>query len=75
MRAAAAAGAGLRIVSKTNEARVEVWGREAIVHSVGMPIASPSQVAIGENFAEMGLTARRFTGQLRVISKTVEERR
>ena len=75
MRAAAAAGAGRQIVSKTNEARFEVGGRDAIVHPVGMLIASPSQVAIGENFAEMGLTARRFTRQLRVIAKTVEERR
>jgi hypothetical protein len=95
-------GAGLRIVSKTNESqivyemahpkdatttialkyapeigemRVEIDGREAIVHPVGMLIAAASQVTIGENLAEMGLTARRFTGALRVIEKTVEERR
>jgi hypothetical protein len=65
----------LRYTPETGEARVEVGGREAIVHPVGMLIAAPSQVAIGENFAEMGLTARRFTEQLRVVSKTVEERR
>jgi hypothetical protein len=65
----------LRYTPETGLMRVDVGGREAIVHPVGMLIASPSQVAIGENFAEMGLTARRFTRQLRVISKTVEERR
>jgi hypothetical protein len=65
----------LRYTPETGEARVEVGGREAIVHPVGMLIAAPSQVAIGENSAEMGLTARRFTRQLRVVRKTVEERR
>ena len=55
-----------------DEARVEVGSREAIAHRVGMLIAAPSQVTPGENDAEMGLTARRFTGALRVISKTVE---
>jgi len=39
---------------------------DKIVHRVGMLTAAPSQVAIGENYAEMGLTA------LRVIGKTVE---
>lgn len=65
----------LRYEPESGTMRVEVGGREAIVHRVGMLIAAPSQVKVGENYADMGLTARRFTGSLRVISKTVEERR
>jgi hypothetical protein len=65
----------LRYEPESGTMRVEAAGREAIVHRVGMLITAPSQVKIGENYAEMGLTARRFTGSLRVISKTVEERR
>jgi hypothetical protein len=65
----------LKYAPEIGEMRVEIDGREAIVHPVGMLIAAASQVTIGENLAEMGLTARRFTGALRVIEKTVEERR
>ena len=65
----------LRYDPTAGEMRVEVAGREAITHRVGMLIAAPSQVAIGENDAEMGLTARRFTGTLRIAGKTVEASR
>jgi hypothetical protein len=62
----------LRYEPEAGEVRVEVAGREAIVHRVGMLIAAPAQVAIGANDAEIGLTARRFTGSLQVIAKRVE---
>jgi hypothetical protein len=38
-----------------------------------MLVAAPAQVAIGENFADMGLTARRFTGKIQLLEKTVAE--
>jgi hypothetical protein len=60
---------------ETGEMRVLVAGREAMAHHVGALVAAPSQVAVGENYADMGLTSRRFSGTLRVVSKTVEERR
>lgn len=71
----AAARIALRYTPEDGVARVEVGGREVIRHPAGMLITAPSQVTIGENSAEAGLTARRFTGPLRVIEKTVEERR
>lgn len=64
----------IRLRYEADEVRVEIDGREAIAHRVGALVAAPSQVATGENYADMGLTARRFTGRLRVVSKTVEER-
>jgi hypothetical protein len=54
---------------ESGEARVSVDGRQVLTHRAGMLIAAPAQVAIGENYADMGLTARRFTGSLRVIAK------
>lgn len=57
----------------TGEMAVAVNGREAARHRVGMLVAAPAQVAIGENFADMGLTARQFTGHLRLLEKTVAE--
>jgi hypothetical protein len=64
----------LAYTPETGEMRVEVAGQEAIAHKVGTLVAAPSQVAIGENYADMGLTSRRFSGTLRVVSKTVEDR-
>lgn len=55
--------------------RVAVNGQDAIAHRVGALIAAPSQVAIGSNIADMGLTSRRFSGSLRIVEKTVEEQR
>jgi hypothetical protein len=54
-----------------------VWvrGAEAIRQDVGILVTAPSQVAVAENYSDMGLTGRRFTGQIAVVSKTVAERR
>jgi hypothetical protein len=64
----------LTYAPESGDVRVSIDGRDAIVQHAGMLVAAPSQVAIGENFADMGLTARRFTGQLTVLQKIVEER-
>jgi hypothetical protein len=64
----------LTYAPESGDIRVAIDGHDAIVHHAGMLVAAPSQVAVGENFADMGLTARRFTGQLTVLQKTVEER-
>jgi hypothetical protein len=57
----------------SGEMAVTVDGREAVRHRVGTLVTAPAQVAVGENFADMGLTARRFTGEIRVLEKTVVE--
>ena len=46
--------------------------REVIVHPVDMLITAPAEVVAGKNLSDLGLTARRFTGGLRVVSKIVE---
>jgi hypothetical protein len=71
----AATEIALRYTPENGVMQVEVGGREVLRHAAGMLITAPSQVTIGRNDAEVGLTARRFTGALRVIEKTVEERR
>lgn len=71
----AAAAIALRYTPEDGTARVAVDGREVMQHAAGMLITAPSQVTIGENSAEAGLTAPRFTGPLKVIEKTVEARR
>jgi hypothetical protein len=60
-----------RYVPEYGDAIVEVNGRQAIAHSVGMLIAAPSQVAIGRNDADVGLTAPRFTASLRTIERRI----
>jgi hypothetical protein len=57
------------------EMTVAVNGREALRHKVGMLVTAPAQVAVAENFADMGLTARRFTGAIDVMEKRVVEAR
>jgi hypothetical protein len=54
-----------------------VWvrGAEAIRQDAGILVTAPSQVAVAENYSDMGLTGRRFTGQIAVVSKTVAEAR
>ncbi len=59
----------------THELTVAVGGQVVIRQVAGMLIAAPAQVAIGENFSDFGLTARRFTGRLQVIGKRVVETR
>jgi len=63
----------LKYAPAAGEMAVAVNGREAARHRVGMLVAAPAQVAIGENFADMGLTARQFTGHLLLLEKTVSE--
>lgn len=46
-------------------------GQAVIVQPVEMLIAAPANVAIGENFVDLGLTARRFTGKLQLMKKSV----
>ena len=41
---------------------------------VTLAMAAPAQVAIGENLADMGLTARYFLGRLKVLEKTIVPR-
>jgi hypothetical protein len=55
---------------------LSVWvnGQEVIVHPAGMLITAPALVAIGENFVDLGLTVRRFTGRLRLVDKIVKGR-
>lgn len=59
----------------TGDATVTAGGREAIRHHVGPLVSAPSEVAAGENYVDMGLTARRFGGEMQVTRKTVETAR
>ena len=58
---------------RTQTVAVAVDESEVLSHLVGMLIAAPAQVAIGENFSDFGLTPRRFTGRLRLLEKSVSE--
>ncbi|HYW44087.1 MAG TPA: hypothetical protein VE959_14590 [Bryobacteraceae bacterium] len=58
---------------QTHKLATTVNGEEVIAHTVGMLIAAPAQVAIGENFSDLGLTARRFTGRLQLDRKDVTD--
>lgn len=50
---------------------VRVNGRDAMTQKVGTLVAAPAGVAIGENYADMGLTARRLTGAIGAVEKAV----
>ena len=51
---------------------VEVNGQQALVHPIELLIAAPAEVVIGENLSDLGLTARKFTGTIGIINKSVE---
>jgi hypothetical protein len=61
---------GLVYDAKSGDVSMSVNG-STVVHHVGMLVAAPAQVTIGENFADMGLTSRYFRGELKVLEKTV----
>jgi hypothetical protein len=65
----------LAYAPETGEMTVKVNGQEALRHHVGPLVAAPAELVLGANFADMGLTARRFGGQISVAERTVEERR
>jgi hypothetical protein len=65
---------GLTYAPETGVMTVSAEGRDLISHRVGRLVAAPAQVAIGENLADMGLTARHFLGVLSVLEKTVTPR-
>jgi hypothetical protein len=54
---------------------VAVDGNEVLAHHVNMLIAAPAQVAVGENFSDFGLTARRFPGRVDLLKRTVSVER
>ncbi len=62
---------GLDYSPATGEMTVSAGARAVLHHQVGLLVAAPEQVAIGENFADMGLTPRHFQGMLTVLEKTV----
>jgi hypothetical protein len=54
---------------------VAVDGNEVLAHPVDMLITAPAQVAVGENFSDLGLTARRFSGRVDLLKRTVSGQR
>lgn len=63
----------IRLVYSPESRNLSVWvnGQEVIVHPAGMLITAPRLVAIGENFVDLGLTVRRFTGRIQLADKVV----
>ncbi len=72
--ARAPAPIGLAYSPQSGDMTVSAGGRDLFTHHVGLLVAAPAQVAIGENLADMGLTARYFLGRLDVLEKTVTSR-
>jgi len=60
---------------ETGEMTVRVNGQEALRHKVGPLVAAPAELAFGENFADLGLTTRRFAGRIQVEAKSVGQAR
>jgi hypothetical protein len=67
----AAVGIELAYAPQSGEMTVRVDGREAVRQRAATLVTAPAQVAIGENFADMGLTSRRFLGEIAVVKKAV----
>jgi len=63
----------LTYAPETHKLAVAVNGEDVIVQQVARLVAAPAQVAIGENFSDLGLTVRRFTGRLESVEKSVTE--
>jgi len=61
----------LRYAPESGDMTVAVAGGGTLVHHVGPLVAAPASVAIGSNLADMGLTSRKFLGNLAVEEKTV----
>jgi hypothetical protein len=66
---------GLVFRPESHEVAVTVRGEPAMRQMVSMLVTAPAGVALGENFSDPGLTARRFTGELRTLRKDVGEAR
>ena len=56
---------------QTGEMTVRVNGQQALLHRVGPLVAAPAELHFGENYADMGLTARRFGGHIQVVDQFV----
>ena len=54
---------------------VAVDGNEVLAHHVNMLITAPAQVAVGENFSDLGFTGRRFPGRVDLLKRTVSGQR
>jgi hypothetical protein len=65
---------GLTYSPETTDMTISADGRDVLTQRVGTLVAAPAQVAIGENLADMGLTARYFLGTITVSQKTVVQR-
>jgi hypothetical protein len=67
----------IRLAYSPEAHKLSVWvnGQEVISHPAAMLITAPALVAIGENYVDLGLTVRRFTGRLRLADKIVKDRR
>jgi hypothetical protein len=57
----------------SSEMVVRVNGQETLRQRVGPLVAAPADATIGENYADMGLTARRFGGGIHVVQRSVTE--
>jgi hypothetical protein len=48
-----------------------IWnGREVLEHDIGTLVTAPAEITIGENRIDPGVTAARFTGQIRDLAVT-----
>ncbi len=61
----------LQYAPQTGDVTVSAGQHPPMVHHVGPLVAAPATVAIGENYADMGLTARKFGGKIEVLQKNV----
>jgi hypothetical protein len=59
---------------ETGDMTLAAAGGGTITHHVGPLVAAPATVVTGANMADMGLTARKFLGNLDVLEKTVVRR-
>jgi hypothetical protein len=62
----------LTYLPESRKLSVTVNREPVIVHPIEVLITAPAEVDIGENRSDLGLTAKRFSGVIRLISKTVE---
>jgi len=65
---------GMTYCPEAHRVAVAVDGNEVLAHPVEMLITAPAQVAVGENFSDLGLTSRRFLGRLDVLKRTISDR-
>jgi hypothetical protein len=61
----------LEYSAATHKLTVDIEGQHAIEQPINRLVTSPAEVVAGENFSDLGLTARRFTGPIRLLIKSV----